>query len=54
VRAGARRGRANSRAAAPRLIEENTWRAIRNGLSGELIDLDRGDVLLLPARGSSA
>ena len=31
-----------------RLIEENTWRAIRNGLSGELIDLDRGDVL--PAR----
>ena len=32
----------------PRLIEENTWRAIRNGLSGELIDLERGDVL--PAR----
>jgi carboxylate-amine ligase len=31
-----------------RLIEENTWRAIRHGLSGELIDLDRGDVL--PAR----
>jgi carboxylate-amine ligase len=31
-----------------RLIEENTWRAIRYGLSGELIDLDRGDVL--PAR----
>jgi glutamate---cysteine ligase / carboxylate-amine ligase len=31
-----------------RLIEENTWRAIRNGLSGELIDLERGDVL--PAR----
>jgi carboxylate-amine ligase len=23
-----------------RMIEENTWRAIRNGLSGELIDLD--------------
>jgi carboxylate-amine ligase len=31
-----------------RLIEENMWRAIRYGLSGELIDLDRGDVL--PAR----
>ena len=31
-----------------RLIEENTWRAIRQGLSGELIDLERGDVL--PAR----
>jgi glutamate---cysteine ligase / carboxylate-amine ligase len=31
-----------------RLIEENTWRAIRYGLSGELIDLGRGDVL--PAR----
>ena len=31
-----------------RLIEENTWRAIRHGLSGELIDLERGDVL--PAR----
>ena len=31
-----------------RLIEENTWRAIRYGLAGELIDLDRGDVL--PAR----
>ena len=31
-----------------RLIEENTWRAIRTGLSGELIDLERGDVL--PAR----
>ena len=31
-----------------RLIEENMWRAIRHGLSGELIDLDRGDVL--PAR----
>jgi carboxylate-amine ligase len=31
-----------------RLIEENTWRAIRHGLSGELIDLDRGDVV--PAR----
>jgi carboxylate-amine ligase len=33
---------------APRLIEENMWRAIRYGLSGELIDLDRGDVV--PAR----
>ena len=31
-----------------RLIEENTWRAIRHGLSGDLIDLERGDVL--PAR----
>jgi len=31
-----------------RLLEENFWRAIRHGLSGELIDLDRGAVL--PAR----
>ena len=31
-----------------RLLEENLWRAIRYGLSGELIDLDRGDVV--PAR----
>ena len=31
-----------------RLIEENLWRAIRYGLAGELIDLERGDVL--PAR----
>ena len=31
-----------------RLIEENFWRAIRYGLSGGLIDLERGDVL--PAR----
>ncbi|MCP9486896.1 MAG: YbdK family carboxylate-amine ligase [Gaiellaceae bacterium MAG52_C11] len=31
-----------------RLIEENLWRAIRYGLSGRLIDLDRGDVV--PAR----
>jgi carboxylate-amine ligase len=31
-----------------RLIEENMWRAIRYGLSGDLIDLERGDVL--PAR----
>jgi carboxylate-amine ligase len=31
-----------------RLIEENLWRAIRRGLSGELIDLDSGEVR--PAR----
>jgi carboxylate-amine ligase len=31
-----------------RLIEENMWRAIRYGLSGELIDLEQGDVV--PAR----
>ncbi len=31
-----------------RLIEENFWRAIRHGLSGELIDLRSGDVM--PAR----
>jgi carboxylate-amine ligase len=31
-----------------RLIEENTWRAIRHGLSGELIDFQRGEVV--PAR----
>jgi carboxylate-amine ligase len=31
-----------------RLVEENMWRAIRFGLAGELIDLERGDVL--PAR----
>ena len=31
-----------------RLIEENLWRAIRYGLSGELIDFDRGDIV--PAR----
>src|SRR5262249_3319844 len=31
-----------------RLIEENTWRAIRHGLSGSLIDLESGEVL--PAR----
>jgi glutamate---cysteine ligase / carboxylate-amine ligase len=33
-----------------RLIEENTWRAIRYGLSGELIDLGRGEVE--PARAA--
>jgi carboxylate-amine ligase len=32
-----------------RLIEENLWRAIRYGLAGDFIDLDRGDVL--PTRG---
>ena len=31
-----------------RLLEENFWRAIRWGLSGELIDLDRGESI--PAR----
>jgi carboxylate-amine ligase len=33
-----------------RLIEENLWRAIRYGLSGELIDLDTGSVR--PARAA--
>ena len=33
-----------------RLIEENFWRAIRYGVSGEFIDLDRGDVLPTRAR----
>lgn len=28
---------------APRLIEENMWRAIRHGLDGSLIDLERGE-----------
>jgi glutamate---cysteine ligase / carboxylate-amine ligase len=28
---------------APRLIEENVWRAIRHGLDGKLIDLERGE-----------
>ena len=31
-----------------RLLEENLWRAIRYGLSGELLDLDRGESI--PAR----
>src|SRR4051794_8118333 len=31
-----------------RLLEENLWRAIRHGLSGELLDLDRGESI--PAR----
>jgi carboxylate-amine ligase len=35
---------------AARLIEENTWRAIRYGLSGELIDLAHGQVE--PARAA--
>ncbi len=34
----------------PRLIEENLWRAIRWGVSGELIDLERGSCL--PARAA--
>jgi carboxylate-amine ligase len=33
-----------------RMIEENTWRAIRYGLSGELIDLDTGEVMAARAR----
>jgi carboxylate-amine ligase len=27
----------------PRLVEENFWRAIRYGLDGKMIDLDRGE-----------
>jgi carboxylate-amine ligase len=34
----------------PRLVEENMWRAIRFGMDGELIDLDRGEVE--PARAA--
>src|SRR5205085_10416771 len=26
-----------------RLIEENVWRAVRHGLDGDLLDLDRGE-----------
>ncbi len=33
-----------------RLIEENVWRAIRWGLSGELIDFDRGESVSARAR----
>jgi carboxylate-amine ligase len=33
-----------------RMIEENTWRAIRNGLAGELIDLD--SLRVRPARAA--
>ena len=32
----------------PRLLEENLWRAVRHGLSGELIDFERGEAV--PAR----
>ena len=35
---------------APRLIEENFWRAIRYGLDGKLIDLDRARGV--PGRGA--
>ena len=34
------------------MIEENLWRAIRYGLDGELIDLERGE--LQPARPPSS
>ncbi len=34
----------------PRLIEENMWRAIRYGLDGQLIDIERGEEY--PARGA--
>ncbi len=34
----------------PRLIEENMWRAIRHGLDGELLDLERGEPF--PARAA--
>jgi carboxylate-amine ligase len=33
-----------------RLIEENMWRAIRYGLTGRLIDFERGDVVFARAR----
>src|SRR5207244_9539958 len=33
-----------------RLLEENLWRAIRWGLSGELIDLERGEPIAARAR----
>jgi carboxylate-amine ligase len=35
---------------APRLVEENLWRAIRYGMDGDLIDLERGEVE--PARAA--
>ena len=38
---GLRRGPAAARAPA-RMLEENLWRAIRWGMTGELIDLDAG------------
>lgn len=35
---------------APRLLEENLWRAIRHGQDGELLDLDRpGELVPVPA-----
>src|SRR5271165_2508162 len=34
----------------PRLIEENMWRAIRHGMSGRMIDLQRGEEY--PSRGA--
>ncbi len=34
----------------PRLLEENLWRAIRHGLSGELIDFARGEPVAARAR----
>ena len=36
-----RRGRARARTCRTRMIEENVWRAIRYGLDGELLDLER-------------
>jgi glutamate---cysteine ligase / carboxylate-amine ligase len=33
-----------------RLLEENLWRAIRHGLSGELIDFERGESIAARAR----
>ncbi len=33
-----------------RLLEENLWRAIRHGLSGELIDFERGETITARAR----
>jgi carboxylate-amine ligase len=39
-----------SRDFAPRLIEENMWRATRDGMDGQLIDLERAEEY--PARGA--
>ena len=36
---------------APRLVEENLWRAIRHGLDGTLLDLERGEAY--PAAGAA-
>jgi carboxylate-amine ligase len=33
-----------------RLLEENLWRAIRYGLSGELLDFERGEAVSARAR----